>query len=143
MGCLRAGGPIRSSYSTSRDSPARPYSSLVPTSEPARRGSTLSPRFADIFRGNAGKAGLLAAQVDEDIVNRLWALAEADPSMQVTVDLRTLRVHATDLTAPFAIDDYTRWRLLGGLDDIDVTMSHESGIAAYERSRPGWRPTTS
>jgi 3-isopropylmalate/(R)-2-methylmalate dehydratase small subunit len=103
----------------------------------------LSPRFADIFRGNAGKAGLLAAQVDEDIVNRLWALAEADPSMQVTVDLRTLRVHATDLTARFAIDDYTRWRLLGGLDDIDVTMSHESGIAAYERSRPGWRPTTS
>lgn len=102
----------------------------------------LSPRFADIFRGNAGKAGLLAAQVDEDIVNRLWALVEADPSMQVTVDLRTLRVHATDLIAPFAIDDYTRWRLLGGLDDIAVTMSHESEIAAYERSRPRWRPTT-
>jgi 3-isopropylmalate/(R)-2-methylmalate dehydratase small subunit len=102
----------------------------------------LSPRFADIFRGNAGKAGLLAARVDEDVVNRLWALAEADPSMQVTVDLRTLRVQATELTAPFAIDDYTRWRLLGGLDDIAVTLSHESEIAAYERSRPVWRPTT-
>jgi 3-isopropylmalate/(R)-2-methylmalate dehydratase small subunit len=102
----------------------------------------LSPRFADIFGGNAGKAGLLAARVDEDVVNRLWALAEADPSMQVTVDLRTLRVQATELTAPFAIDDYTRWRLLGGLDDIAVTLSHESEIAAYERSRPVWRPTT-
>ena len=102
----------------------------------------LSSRFADIFRGNAGNAGLLAAQIDEGVVNRLWALAEADPSMPVTVDLRTLRLHATDLTAPFAIDDYTRWRLLGGLDDIAVTMSHESEIAAYERSRSRWRPTT-
>jgi 3-isopropylmalate/(R)-2-methylmalate dehydratase small subunit len=103
----------------------------------------LSSRFGDIFRGNASKAGLLAAQIEEPIVKQIWAMVEADPSMRVTVDLRTLRVQATDLTAPFAIDDYTRWRLLGGLDDIDVTMSYEAEIVAYERTRPLWRPTTS
>lgn len=103
----------------------------------------LSSRFGDIFRGNASKAGLLAAQIEEPIVKQIWAMVEADPSMRVTVDLRTLRVQATDLTAPFAIDDYTRWRLLGGLDDIDVTMSYEAEIVAYERTRPHWRPTTS
>jgi 3-isopropylmalate/(R)-2-methylmalate dehydratase small subunit len=102
----------------------------------------LAPRFGDIFRGNSGKAGLLAAQVDESVVGRLWALVEADPSIQVTVDLRSREVRADTVTAPFTIDDYTRWRLLEGLDDIDTTMSHEDSIVAYENSRPVWKPTT-
>jgi 3-isopropylmalate/(R)-2-methylmalate dehydratase small subunit len=102
----------------------------------------LAPRFGDIFRANSGKAGLLAAEVDESVVRRLWALVEADPSIEVTVDLRSREVRASDLTAPFTIDDYTRWRLLDGLDDIDITMSYDDAIVAYENSRPVWRPTT-
>jgi 3-isopropylmalate/(R)-2-methylmalate dehydratase small subunit len=102
----------------------------------------LSSRFADIFRGNAGKAGLLAAQVEDSVVMRLWGEVEANPSMQVTVDLRSREVRAAGITARFSIDDYTRWRLLEGLDDIDITMSHEDAIVAYETSRPVWRPNT-
>jgi len=102
----------------------------------------LSPRFGDIFRCNAGQAGLLAAQIDESVVGWLWALVEADPSIQVTVDLRSREVRADTMTAPFTIDDYTRWRLLEGLDDIGITMSHEDSIVAYENSRPVWKPTT-
>ncbi len=102
----------------------------------------LSSRFADIFRGNAGKAGLLAAQVEQDVVDRLWALVEADPTTAVTVDLEAREVRAGDLVAPFQIDDYTRWRLLEGLDDIGITLSHEDAITAYEATRPSWKPTT-
>ena len=102
----------------------------------------LSSRFADIFRGNSGKAGLLAAQVDQDVVEQLWAMAEADPSTPVTVDLEAREVRAGDLVAPFDIDDYTRWRLLEGLDDIGITLSHEEGIDAYEARRPSWKPAT-
>ncbi len=102
----------------------------------------LSSRFADIFRGNSGKAGLLAAQVDQSVVDRLWALVEADPSTPVTVDLEAREVRAGDLVAPFEIDDYTRWRLLEGLDDIGITLSHEDDIAAYEAERPAWKPAT-
>ncbi len=102
----------------------------------------VSSRFADIFRGNSGKAGLLAAQVDQEVVEKLWAMVEADPGTPVTVDLEAREVRAGDLVAPFDIDDYTRWRLLEGLDDIGITLSHEDDIAAYEASRPSWKPAT-
>lgn len=102
----------------------------------------LSSRFADIFRGNSGKAGLLAAQVDQDVVEKLWSMVEADPTTPVTVDLEAREVRAGDLVARFDIDDYTRWRLLEGLDDIGITLSHEDDIAAYEGSRPSWKPAT-
>jgi 3-isopropylmalate/(R)-2-methylmalate dehydratase small subunit len=104
--------------------------------------AVLSSRFADIFRGNSGKAGLLAGQVSQDVVDRLWELTEADPSIEVTVDLEACEVRAGDLVAPFDIDPYTRWRLLEGLDDIGITLSHEDDIAAFEASRPAWKPAT-
>ena len=104
--------------------------------------AVLSSRFADIFRGNAGKAGLLAGQVEHDVVEKLWDMVEADPTIAVTVDLEAREVRAGDLVAPFHIDDYTRWRLLQGLDDIGITLSHEDDIAAYEATRPSWKPAT-
>jgi 3-isopropylmalate/(R)-2-methylmalate dehydratase small subunit len=102
----------------------------------------LSSRFADIFRGNSGKAGLVAAQVDQAVVERLWSMVEADPTLPVTVDLESREVRAGDLVAPFEIDDYTRWRLLNGLDDIGITLSHEDDIVAYEAQRPAYKPAT-
>lgn len=102
----------------------------------------LSSRFADIFRGNSGKAGLLAAQVEQDVVEKLWDMVEADPTTQVTVDLEAREVRAGELVASFQIDDYTRWRLLEGLDDIGITLSHEDDIATYEAKRPSWKPAT-
>lgn len=102
----------------------------------------LSSRFADIFRGNSGKAGLLAAQVDQEVVEQLWAMVEADPTTEVTVDLEACEVRAGEVVAPFVIDDYTRYRLLNGLDDIGITLGHEDAIAAYEERRPSWKPVT-
>jgi 3-isopropylmalate/(R)-2-methylmalate dehydratase small subunit len=102
----------------------------------------LSSRFADIFRGNSGKAGLLAAQVTQDVVEQLWKLIETEPSTEIVVDLTSKTVQAGALTAPFALDDYTRWRLLEGLDDIGITLSHEDDVAAFESSRPSWKPAT-
>ncbi len=102
----------------------------------------LSSRFADIFRGNSGKAGLVAAEVADDVVERLWAAVEADPTTEVTVDLEAREVRAGDLVAPFAIDDYTRYRLLNGLDDIGITLSNEESITAFEASRPSFKPVT-
>ena len=106
----------------------------------------LSPRFADIFRSNSGKSGLLAAQVDEKVVQRLWDLLESQPGSEITVDLESRTVRAGDgpdrIEDSFDIDDYTRWRLLEGLDDVDITLSHEADIATYEASRPSWKPTT-
>jgi 3-isopropylmalate/(R)-2-methylmalate dehydratase small subunit len=102
----------------------------------------LSPRFADIFRGNAGKAGLLAAQVEQDVVERLWDLVEASPDTPVTVDLVAREVRAGDLVAPFEVDDYTRWRLLEGLDDIALTLRHVDAIEEFETRRPGFLPRT-
>jgi 3-isopropylmalate/(R)-2-methylmalate dehydratase small subunit len=100
----------------------------------------VSSRFGDIFRGNSGKAGLLAARVDQKVVDRLWQLVEHDPTADVVVDLERREVHAGDILAPFEIDDYTRWRLLEGLDDVDITLTHENDIAAYESGRPSWKP---
>ncbi len=102
----------------------------------------LSSRFADIFRGNSGKAGLLSVPVEQDVIAQLWALVEADPTTQVTVDLEAKTVTAGDLVAPFEIDDYTRYRLLNGLDDIGITLGNEDDIAAYEAKRPSFKPVT-
>jgi len=102
----------------------------------------LSSRFADIFRGNSGKAGLLAAQVDQSVIDRLWTIVEADPTTSITVDLEAREVRAEDLFAPFVIDDYTRHRLLNGLDDIAVTLDDESSIVDFEARRPAWKPVT-
>jgi len=106
----------------------------------------ISPRFADIFRGNAGKAGLLAAQVDEKVVQQLWDHLEETPGATVTVDLESRTVRAGEgvdaIEDSFDIDDYTRWRLLEGLDDIGITLGHDEDIATYESSRPSWKPAT-
>ena len=102
----------------------------------------ISSRFADIFRGNAGKQGLLAAECDQADVELLWKLLEAEPGTEVTVDLREKTVRAKEFTAPFRVDDYTRWRLLEGLDDIGLTMRHAESITEFERNRPQWMPTT-
>ena len=102
----------------------------------------ISSRFADIFRGNAGKAGLLAAQVDDKVVQRLWEHLETNPGATVTVDLEAKTVRAGDIEDSFDIDDYTRWRLLEGLDDIGITLGHDAEIEAYEVKRPAWKPVT-
>jgi 3-isopropylmalate/(R)-2-methylmalate dehydratase small subunit len=102
----------------------------------------VSSRFGDIFRGNAGKGGLVTAEVDQVVVERLWSAIEDDPAVQVTVDLRTTTVTWAGETAPFAIDDYTRWRLLEGLDDVDLTLRHDDAISQFESTRPGWMPVT-
>ena len=94
----------------------------------------LSSRFADIFRGNSGKIGLLTAVVDQSVIEAIWDAVEADPSAPVTVDLEAREVRIGDLTAPFDVDDYTRWRLLEGLDDIGLTLHHEAEITAFEAS---------
>ncbi|MEU8226202.1 3-isopropylmalate dehydratase small subunit [Kribbella sp. NPDC048915] len=102
----------------------------------------VSSRFGDIFRGNAGKAGLLAALVEQDVVEQLWTAIESDPGTKVTVDLEHKTISAGDVSAPFDIDDYTRYRLLNGLDDVGITLSHEDEIAAYEATRPSFKPAT-
>jgi len=102
----------------------------------------ISARFADIFRGNSLKQGLLAAQVEQSAVEQLWALIEADPAAEVTVDLQDKQIRAGELVIPFDVDDYGRWRLLEGLDDIDLTLRHEAEIAAFEEKRPSWKPRT-
>ena len=101
----------------------------------------LSSRFADIFRGNSGKAGLLTAQLAQDDIELLWKLLENEPGTQVTVDLVERTVTAGEHTFAFEVDDYTRWRLLEGLDDISLTLRHAHAIEEFESSRPGWKPT--
>jgi 3-isopropylmalate/(R)-2-methylmalate dehydratase small subunit len=103
----------------------------------------IAPRFGDIFRGNATKAGLLPVVLAADVVDRLHDLVEADPTTGVTVDLTARRVRASDVDAAFEIDDYTRWRLLEGLDDIGLTLTREADISHFETSRPSWLPVTS
>jgi 3-isopropylmalate/(R)-2-methylmalate dehydratase small subunit len=103
----------------------------------------VSSRFGDIFRGNAGKGGLVTAEVDQTVVERLWSAIEDDPAVAVTVDLHAATITWADETAPFAIDDYTRWRLLEGLDDVDLTLRHDDAITEFEAARPEWLPLTS
>jgi 3-isopropylmalate/(R)-2-methylmalate dehydratase small subunit len=102
----------------------------------------LSSRFADIFRGNSGKVGLLTAAVDQDVIESIWEAVETDASTPVTVDLEAREVRWLDRTAPFEVDDYVRWRLIEGLDDIGITLRHEADITAFEARRPAWLPTT-
>jgi 3-isopropylmalate/(R)-2-methylmalate dehydratase small subunit len=104
--------------------------------------AVLASRFADIFRGNSGKQGLLAAQLAQEDVELIWKVLEANPGTQVTVDLVHKMVTCADVVAAFAIDDYTRWRLLEGLDDIGLTLQHAGEIAEFEARRESWRPTT-
>ncbi|MDR1295069.1 MAG: 3-isopropylmalate dehydratase small subunit [Bifidobacteriaceae bacterium] len=104
--------------------------------------AVLSARFADIFRGNAGKQGLLAAEVAQDDIEVIWKVLEAEPGIEVAVDLAERQVRCADIVASFTIDDYTRWRLMEGLDDIGLTLRHREDIAAFEARREAWRPTT-
>lgn len=102
----------------------------------------LSSRFGDIFRGNAGKQGLLAAQVEEADIERIWEAIEAEPGVKLTVSLEDREVRLGNLVVPFQIDDYTRWRLTEGLDDISLTLRNEAEISAFEARRPSWMPKT-
>jgi 3-isopropylmalate/(R)-2-methylmalate dehydratase small subunit len=104
----------------------------------------VSSRFGDIFRGNSGKQGLLAAQASQGDVDVLWNLLEDEPGAEITVDLRsrTITANAATIVVPFELDDYTRWRLLEGLDDIGLTLRHEAEVTAFEANRPSYKPTT-
>ena len=110
--------------------------------------AVIAPRFGDIFRTNATKAGLLPVVLPEKTVSLIQDAAEAEPPASVTVDLAMREVRATGdaladpLAAPFEIDDYTRWRLMEGLDDIGLTLRHSGAISAFETSRPAWLPVT-
>ena len=108
--------------------------------------AVISSRFGDIFRSNSGKSGLVAAQVDQKFVTAIWDLIEDQPGTEVTVDLAERTVSAGDgpdrISDSFDIDDYTRWRLLEGLDDIAITLSHADEIDAYELTRPSFKPAT-
>jgi len=102
--------------------------------------AVLAPRFGDIFRGNAIQQGLLPVELDRPAVEALWANVEEDPSTEVTVDLTRREVRAAGLTWPFPLDDFSRWRLLEGLDDIGLTLRYDKAIAAYEAARPTFLP---
>ncbi len=102
----------------------------------------LSSRFADIFRGNSGKAGLVTALVSQDVIEKLWAKVESDPNTKITVDLDKRKVFCDSIEAEFQIDDYVRWRLMEGLDDIGLTLRHESKITEFEKTRPAFKPVT-
>lgn len=101
----------------------------------------LSSRFADIFRGNSGKGGLLAAQVPQEDIERIWEIIENDPKTPVTVDLESKTVSVGAFVCGFDVDDYVRWRLLNGLDDIGLTLQHQAEIDSYEAARPLFKPT--
>ena len=104
--------------------------------------AVLSTRFAEIFRGNSGKQGLVAGILAQDDIEQLWKILEETPGTEVTVDLENRQVSAGDSTFRFEIDDYTRWRLMEGLDDIGLTIRHEEDITAFEQKRPSWMPKT-
>ena len=102
----------------------------------------LSPKFADIFRGNSGKQGLLTGVISESDLEAIWAAIDAEPGVQMTVDLEARSATIGDLQVAFEIDDYTRWRLLEGLDDIGLTLRNEEAITQFESRRASWRPRT-
>ncbi len=104
--------------------------------------AVISPRFADIFRGNSLKGGLLTVVLPEAAVEQLWQTIETDPNTGVTVDLVAREVRYRDVVVPFEIDDYTRWRLMEGLDDIGLTFRHADDVEKFESTRPGWKPVT-
>lgn len=102
----------------------------------------ISARFADIFRGNSGKQGLVTAQVAQDDIELIWKALEHEPGTEITVDLESKTVTVGALVVPFEIDDYVRWRLMEGLDDIGLTLQNLEAIEAYEAKRPPWMPRT-
>jgi len=102
----------------------------------------ISSRFADIFRGNSGKQGLLTAQARQEDVELIWRALETDPGAQVTVDLGSKTITVAGTSVAFELDDYTRWRLLEGLDDIGLTLRHEAEVTSFEAKRPAYMPTT-
>lgn len=104
--------------------------------------AVLSPKFADIFRGNSGKQGLMTGVISEADCDKLWAALEANPGAELTVDLPSQTATIGDLTVSFDIDEYTKWRLLEGLDDIALTLRDEQAITDFEAKRPSWMPKT-
>lgn len=104
--------------------------------------TVISSRFADIFRGNSLKNGLLTVVLEQSVVDALWELVEKDPAAEITVDLEAREVRAEGVTASFELDENSRWRLLNGLDDISITLSNEADISAYEAERPAYKPRT-
>ncbi|MBR6458821.1 MAG: 3-isopropylmalate dehydratase small subunit [Actinomycetaceae bacterium] len=102
----------------------------------------LAPKFADIFRGNAGKQGLVTGVVAQENIDALWQLLEEEPGREITVDLENRTVRCGDFSCTFDIDDYTRWRIMEGLDDIAITLQDEQLIRDFEASRPAFKPTT-
>ena len=104
--------------------------------------AVLSSKFADIFRGNAGKQGLVTGEISDADTEKLWEAIEANPGVSVTIDLVNKTATLGDIKVSFAIDEYTRWRLLEGLDDIGLTLRDEAQITAFEAKRPSWMPKT-
>jgi 3-isopropylmalate/(R)-2-methylmalate dehydratase small subunit len=106
--------------------------------------AVVSPRFADIFRGNCISSGLIPVEADEKVVEALFAALAADPDAEMTVDLaeRLVSIPAADITEPFSIGDFARWRLMEGLDDVALTLRHEDAISAYESTRAAWLPAS-
>ena len=102
----------------------------------------ISARFGDIFRGNAGKQGLVTAQVAQDDIELIWKAIEDEPGTEITVNLKEKTVAVGALTVPFQLDDYVCWRLMEGLDDIGLTLQNIEAIKAYEARRPAWMPRT-
>ncbi len=104
--------------------------------------AVLSSKFADIFKGNAGKQGLIAGEITDEDTEKLWAAILNNPGVEITIDLVNRTATLGDLTVEFSIDEYTRWRLLEGLDDIGLTLRDESSITDFESRRPNWMPKT-
>lgn len=102
----------------------------------------ISSRFGDIFRGNSGKQGLLTARAAQSDIELIWKVLENEPGIEVTVDLVNRTIMVGEIIAPFDVDEYVRWRLLRGLDDISLTLGHLDEIEAFEESRRAWKPTT-
>ena len=103
--------------------------------------AVISSRFADIFRGNSGKGGLVTGQVDQDVIEKIWEKIESAPGTEVTVNLEERTITCDDIVAEFVIDDYVRWRLMEGLDDIGLTLKHVDSIGDFETTRPAFKPT--
>lgn len=104
--------------------------------------AVLAPKFGDIFRGNSGKQGLLTGTISEQDVEKIWSIIDAAPGIEISVDLNSRTATIGETTVPFEIDEYTRWRLLEGLDDIGLTLRDEARITDFESRRESWRPKT-
>lgn len=104
--------------------------------------AVLSSKFADIFKGNSGKQGLIAGEISDEDTEKLWGAIKNNPGVEITIDLVQRSATLGELTVEFSIDEYTRWRLLEGLDDIGLTLRDESSITDFEARRPNWMPKT-